>query len=63
MDDCVDRKITTASKLPKLMCYSYDSNFKLIVVMHVGETSSYCLAVNRMSSEEELLLKEGNSSQ
>jgi hypothetical protein len=50
MDDCVEKESTKTLKLPKSVCYSYNSTFNLILFRHVGETSSSCMAQNRMYS-------------
>jgi hypothetical protein len=41
---CVERKGTAASKVPKSVCCSYDSIFKVMVLTCAEETKS--LAVN-----------------
>jgi len=60
MDDYVQKESTKILKLPKLVHYSYNSTFNLILLRHVGETTSSCMA-QCWSQQEELLLKVTNS--
>jgi hypothetical protein len=42
--DCVERKGAVASQIPESMYWSYDANFKLMVIKHVEETNNCALA-------------------
>jgi len=48
MDDCVEKESTKTLKLPKLVHCSYSSTFNLILLRHVRETTSSCMAQNKM---------------
>lgn len=65
MDDCVEKESTKTLKLPKSVCYSYNSTFNLILLRHVGETSGSGIEQNAQcwSQQEELLLKGANLTQ
>jgi len=43
MANCIKRKCTPVSKIPKSVCY-YDDNFKLMVIKHVQETNIFVTA-------------------
>jgi len=50
MDDYIKNESTKILKLPKLVHYSYSPTFNLTLLKHVGETTSFCMAQNRMHS-------------
>lgn len=65
-------KGSLASKIPKLVQYSYDNGFKLVVITHAKVTSDcatawgLCVAIQstwRLRKRTELLLKGANATQ
>jgi hypothetical protein len=44
MDDHFERKGAVASQIPKSMCWSYNANFKLMVIKHAEETNNCTVA-------------------
>jgi transposase-like protein len=69
MGDRFERKGAVASQIPKSVHWSYDANFKLMVIKHAEETNNCATArkfgvaepnVRRWRKQKELL-KEANS--
>jgi transposase-like protein len=51
MGDCFERKGAMASQIPKSMRWSYDANFKLMVIKHAVETNN-CATARKFSVAE-----------
>jgi hypothetical protein len=59
MGDCFERKGSMASQIPKSMRWSYDANFKMMVIKHVEETNNCATA--RIFDVAELLKGENST--